>query len=284
MESSTPDQFRKFNQEMLPGLLSATGSLELESGPTPSDSPESLTITPAGPDRARARRSRKPDAKSTALSAKAETLSGALDELAQQYALTAATYGLPTSGTYTRSGGGSLFDAAPQSSGVSRLVRRTELLGCRLYEHHWKLQPMILGPAISRLQALAHRQKGKDYSSWAAPTKRDHKDGASKGTAPINALLGRQVWLVPWAAPKATDGAGGRTTCTKGGGNVHLDKQARLVGSGPTPNGSSAKTGSGGPLNPRLSNWLQALPVIWDVCALRVKMSSGRTSRKQKTE
>lgn len=32
-------------------------------------------------------------------------------------------------------------------------------------------------------------------AGWATPTVRDHKDGASEGTAPINGLLGRQVWL-----------------------------------------------------------------------------------------
>src|SRR5215471_1844923 len=32
-------------------------------------------------------------------------------------------------------------------------------------------------------------------ASWATPTTRDHKDGSSDGTAPINALLGRQAWL-----------------------------------------------------------------------------------------
>ena len=34
-------------------------------------------------------------------------------------------------------------------------------------------------------------------AGWATPTTRDHKDGASIGTAPTNCLLGRQVWLLP---------------------------------------------------------------------------------------
>src|SRR5579885_3223446 len=44
-------------------------------------------------------------------------------------------------------------------------------------------------------------------SGWATTTTttRDHKDGASEGTAPINALLGRQVWLAGWAAAAARD-------------------------------------------------------------------------------
>jgi len=32
-------------------------------------------------------------------------------------------------------------------------------------------------------------------ASWPTPTTRDHKDGASDGSAPINALLGRTAWL-----------------------------------------------------------------------------------------
>jgi hypothetical protein len=41
-------------------------------------------------------------------------------------------------------------------------------------------------------------------TSWATPTGRDHKDGASDGTVPINGLLGRQSWLA------AETGSGGQ--------------------------------------------------------------------------
>jgi hypothetical protein len=41
-------------------------------------------------------------------------------------------------------------------------------------------------------------------ASWPTPTTRDHKDGASDGTAPVNALLGRAVWLT------AETGSGGQ--------------------------------------------------------------------------
>jgi hypothetical protein len=41
-------------------------------------------------------------------------------------------------------------------------------------------------------------------AGWPTPTTRDHKDGASDGTAPINALLGRAVWLT------AETGSGGQ--------------------------------------------------------------------------
>lgn len=41
-------------------------------------------------------------------------------------------------------------------------------------------------------------------ATWATPTTRDHKDGASDGTVPINGLLGRQSWLA------AETGGGGQ--------------------------------------------------------------------------
>jgi hypothetical protein len=82
-------------------------------------------------------------------------------------------------------------------------------------------------------------------TTWATPTTRDHKDGASDGTAPINALLGRQAWLA----------------------------------SGALPNGSPAATVSGGQLNPAHSRWLMGLPPEWDACAPTVTRSSRRSPR-----
>ncbi len=113
-----------------------------------------------------------------------------------------------------------------------------------------------------------------------------------------------QTPLVPWSTPKASDGDGGRTTETEGGGNSHLQIQARLspdllMDSGQVQPGSDAQTGSTGPLspstrgqlNPGLSRWLMGLPLIWDWCALKAlapkgaklgKVSSGRSSTKAK--
>lgn len=71
-------------------------------------------------------------------------------------------------------------------------------------------------------------------AAWATPTVRDHKDGESEGTVPVNALLGRQVWLAGWQTPKLPSGGGQENRETPGGGLRKLEDQAILAG-WPTP-------------------------------------------------
>ena len=80
-------------------------------------------------------------------------------------------------------------------------------------------------------------------ASWATPTSRDHKDGSSIGTAPENALLGRQVW------------------------QTH----------GQTLPGSLAATAKPGQLNPAFSRWLMGYPPGWDACAATATPSSRKS-------
>lgn len=99
-------------------------------------------------------------------------------------------------------------------------------------------------------------------SSWAAPTKRDHKDSTSEGTVEVNALLGRQVWLTGWQTPKMPSGGGQEHRQTEGGGLRKLEDQVILAG-WPTPmagNPGTEEYNEAG--NTDSSRRTQSLPVL----------------------
>ena len=102
-------------------------------------------------------------------------------------------------------------------------------------------------------------------AGWATPTQRDHKDGGSDGTVPINGLLGRQVWQTSWPTPCQQDGP-------NGGPSQGID---RLPGAaGLIATGSPAATAKPGQLNPAFTRWLMGYPPEWDACAPTATRSS----------
>ena len=157
-------------------------SPESEGGPPPSVSPAGPTTAQSGPRRARVSRSRAP----------------------------ASVVASTTSATSGRSSSRSSASAALQSSLANRLRAATASLGSTLYTLTWKERATPSGLPICALRASVPRTSGSGSTSspWPTATARDHKDGASAGTAPTNGLLGRAVWASPWPTPTVNDATG----------------------------------------------------------------------------
>lgn len=138
----------------------------------------------------------------------------------------------------------------------------------------------IFGPSSTDLSPGETTPQAHDVSGRSKGQKEIH------GTKHGCACLVREADLASWATPKASDGSGGRTTETEGGGNVHLDKQARRCGparltvTGEMLTGSSAQMESGGQLNPAHSRWLMGLPSVWDDCGVTAMQSLRRKPKR----
>jgi hypothetical protein len=223
--------------------------------------------------------------------------------LASLSARQAKAAGLLMSGTYGPYGIGSSSSVALTSSLASRL--RTAVSGSTLYRQTWKQKATPSGrqywahtasaPRTSdsdstgwptaraadgeknvrtlegSLKEIARKGGPQDLSQaaslagWATPTSRDHKDGASDGTAPVNSLLGRQVWLTHVAGAERNYRAAAPTETTRG-----------------VPQSlSTAEMGSGGQLNPAFSRWLQGYPMVWCEAAIRAHRLTLTTRRKR---
>jgi len=154
--------------------------------------------------------------------------------LASLSARQAKQAGLLTSGTYGHTGT-TLYNTENQKRSqflASKLQVKTGLLGSTLYKLTWKERVTPAGRSICALRASVRRTSDNDCSSWPTPTTRDHKDGAECPNVPINALLGRAVWLAGWPTPTSNNGTGAGTQGRQGGEN--LQTAGQLAG-WPTP-------------------------------------------------
>ena len=79
----------------------------------------------------------------------------------------------------------------------------------------------------------------------------------------------------PWATPKASDGEGGRTTKTEGGGNAHLPIQAREASPWATPTVQDAENTAGPSQFHRNSHPLNVQAVVASLWATPRKSSEA---------
>ena len=134
---------------------------------------------------------------------------------------------------------------------------------------------------------------GPTQAGWATASARDYKDGAECPGVPINALLGRQVWLARWPTPMAGSPATDRYNAA---GNTDASRRtvallartepssipqgpARRTASGEIRTGSSAGTNAGDRLSPEHSRWLMGYPAAWGSCGATAMRSCRRSRR-----
>lgn len=222
-----------------------------------------------------------------------------------------------TTDTSGQSGSVSSGSAALSRSLASRLRQRLTTDGSILFKLIWKTKDTPSGRSVCLLRASARRISDNGCGSWPTPTTRDRKDGA-EANVPVNALLGRTVWLSGWRTPSASDPVGGTKEIRPGSNakyklrdTVHLasawatprandaQKQgymaqdprnglpAQVLEPGTRINrlgrmltGFIAETNAGGQLNPELSRWLMGYPAEWAHCR-PTAMQSSRKSRQK---
>ena len=228
------DQSKMCDQTTFADTPNATSLQASGSGRTPCETPDGATTAPSG-------------------------LEVALASLSPRQA---KEMGLLTSGTCGPLGITSSASASLTSSLVSRLKRRSDILGSTLFKLTWKEVATPLGWSVSLLRASVRRTSDNDCSSWPTPltfdssnngtprplrykgaapseagntrnpdspgsyrgdlkdwaalaswpttTTRDWKDGGNPDVnVPLNALLGRVVWLSGWPTTTVTDAARG---------------------------------------------------------------------------
>ena len=102
---------------------------------------------------------------------------------------------------------------------------------------------------IKRKGTAQDLNQAATLASWATPTTRDWKDGASTlENTPINGLLGRQVSLASWPTPDAYPRGGPQQPDKKKAGGHAVSLQDAAYGT--ISNGSHAATEKRGQIRP----------------------------------
>ena len=182
----------------------------------------------------------------------------------------------------------------PLAKWEARLKERLSKVGSTEFPLTWSQSVTPSGRPMSRLAPSMRRTSDSGSIGWPTPCVpnggRQPKGGAMSLTGQTPDGMKRQVDLHfvarhiltearAWATPKASDGEGGRTTKTEGGGNAHLPIQAREA-FGTTQNSASAQTEKRGALAPGFVFWLMGFPIEWRNC-VSVAMQSFRRSRRK---
>lgn len=216
---------------------------------------------------------------------------------------------LKTRDTYGPTGFGSSASRDLTLSLASRLRAAVASHGSTLYRLTWKTRSTPSGRWIPAQRASAHRTSDNGSTGWPTvtavegrrhgymddgrpraatnPRKTGPLTGHSGTTLSDAALLTLSGWVTPNARDwKDTPGMG---TVRKDGRSKidQLPRQAHQIvppsdwSSGSTSNGSTAETASDVRflLNPRFALWLQGLPDVWASCAARAMPSVPRKRR-----
>ena len=122
-------------------------------------------------------------------------------------------------------------------------------------------------PNMSRSSAPTDLCVTAQLASWPTP----HTNSSTgAGTGGREGGVNLQT-VASWATPKVRTGKYQYANGDHSKPYLNLEGQVDLATAfGETPYGSPAETEKRGQLNPALSRWLMGLPVIWDLCALRV--------------